>query len=71
MDIDGDIGTLGRHPIFVLLFSADFTHCRRLSQFLQISPLPFSGHYAIIPPFLGIEHRRRTDTRGNHGESAG
>ena len=71
MDIDGDIGTLGRHPIFVLLFSADFTNCRRLSHFLQISPLPFLGHYAIIFPFLGIEHRRRTDTRGNRRWSAG
>ena len=54
-DIAGSrVVALGRHPIFVSLFSADFTNCRRLSHFLQISPLPFLGHYAIILPFLVI-----------------
>ena len=75
--------TLGRHPIlfrflhigetphFVSLFSSNFFRCRRLSQFLQISLLSFRGYYAIIVPFLGIDLRRRADTRGNHRQPVG
>ena len=40
-------------------------------KYMSVASCTASLFCPIILPFLGIEHRRRTDTRGNHGESAG